>query len=120
VPVPKFFCDWNAPRYFYYFLLVLLFFNPLPRGVAESADGHLVRALVIAGSVACAEVGGVFCVLFMRADGVEVVEFVCFVVGPFNAIINGLFAYPTWRVGFDAVLFELFAELVEASCTATI
>jgi len=70
--------------------------------------------------MACAEVGGVFCVLFVRADRVEVVELVCLIVGPLDAVIDRLFAYPTWCLSLNTVLFEFFAELVESAGVATV
>ena len=67
-----------------------------------------------------AKPSGVFCVFGVCGYRVEVVELVGFVVGPFDAIIDGLFAYPAWRVGFGAVLFEFFAEFVEAAGVASV
>lgn len=66
------------------------------------------------------EVRWVFCVLRMRADGVEVVEFEGVVFGPFDAVVDWLFAEPAWCVGVRGVFAEVFAEFLVASGAASV
>ena len=67
-----------------------------------------------------AKPSGVFCVFGVCGYRVEVVELVGFVVRPLDAVVDGLFAYPTWCVSFGAVFFEVFAEFVEPAGVASV
>ena len=54
------------------------------------------------------------------ADGVEVVEFEGVVFGPFDAVVDGLFAEPAWCVGVSGVFAEVFAEFLVSSGAASV